>query len=64
MLYLCRRNENFDSTYIQSSLQNGLCGGIGIKSNKIAETGCVKKLTHSIYLHIRLCRKISLKTKT
>ena len=33
-------------------MQNGLCGGIGIKSNKIAEIGCVKMLTHPIYLHI------------
>ena len=41
-------------------MQNGLCGGIGIKSNKIAEIGCVKMLTHPIYLHIRLCRKICL----
>lgn len=33
-------------------MQNGLCGGIGIKSNKIAEIGCVKMLTHPIFLHI------------
>ena len=33
-------------------MQNSLCGGIGIKSNKIAEIGCVKMLTHPIFLHI------------
>ena len=44
-------------------MQNGLCGRIGIKSNKIAEIGYVKMLTHPIYLHIRFCRKFALKQK-
>ena len=41
-------------------MQNGLCGGIGIKSNKIAEIGCVKMLTHPIFCIIAFVEKFAL----
>ena len=41
-------------------MQNVLCGGIGIKSNKIAVIGCVKMLTHPIFCIIAFVEKFAL----
>ena len=47
-----------------TSMQNGLCGGIGIKSNKIAENRvCQNADTPYLFAYSRLS-KISFKTKT
>ena len=45
-------------------MQNGLCGGIGIKSNKIAEMRVCQNADTPYLFAYSLLSKISLKTKT